>query len=467
MRIDLHRRRDTWYLAVIISLLAGVGVIGSAAASTDPAASVFVPVSPCRLFDTRPEFQVGSRATPLGADESHTVTATGASGDCNLPAGISAVTLNVTAVGATAPTFLTVYPADVTRPDASHLNPSPGQPPTPNAVNTGVSPTGRFSVYNLAGEVHVFADVVGYFVEHDHDDRYYTKSQSDGRYAAKADVGSEFTSTVVIGPGPGAGDRLEDVAGTGDGGQRMMIYLEPGTYLVDGFEIAPGVSIAGAGRGVTTIETSNPLTVSGFAFDTTRLADLSLRSSNAEPVLVTARSARLDAVEVFVPTGGNQAGIVAGGPMEIIDSDLTISRFTSQLPAISSEDDLTILGSRLFKNGGGWTIWAEDADVRIRDSVIESDYGQGIYFDGDYSSLSIDGSEIIPQFGSTAIEVDGVNANGAIANSTVYGNLVAPVAGTARINVSTVTWWNGVASGSVVCRGVATGAVFHDTTCPS
>jgi len=454
-------------LAIVSVLAGGAGLMGSASASTDPSASAFVPVSPCRLFDTRPEFQVGSRATPLGANESHTVSATGASGDCNLPAGISAVTLNVTAVGATAPTFLTVYPADVTRPDASHLNPSPGQPPTPNAVNTGVSPDGRFAVYNLAGQVHVFADVVGYFVEHDHDDRYYTKSQADDRYAAKADVGSAFTSTVVVGPGPAAAARLEDVATTGDGGQPMVIYLEPGTYYVDGFEIAPGVSIAGAGRGVTTIETSNPLTISGFSFGTTRLADLSLRSSNAEPVLVTQRPVRLEAAEVFVPTGGNQAGIVAGGSMEIIDSDLTISRFTSQLPAISSEGDLTILGSRLFKNGGGWTIWVEDANVRIRDSVIESDYGQGIHFDADYSSLEIGNSEIIPQFGSTAIEVDGVNANGAIANSTVYGNLVAPGAGTAQINVTTVTWWNGVASGAVLCRGVATGAAFHDTTCPS
>ena len=62
--------------------------------------------------------------------------AIGAAGECDVPATATGLVLNVTAVGATLPTFLTVYPAGAERPNASSLNPSPGQPPVPNAVTS-------------------------------------------------------------------------------------------------------------------------------------------------------------------------------------------------------------------------------------------------------------------------------------------------------------------------------------------
>ena len=37
------------------------------------------------------------------------------------------------------------------------------------------------SFYNLAGTVNVGADIVGYYVDHTHDDRYYTKAQADAK----------------------------------------------------------------------------------------------------------------------------------------------------------------------------------------------------------------------------------------------------------------------------------------------
>jgi len=75
-----------------------------------------------------------------------------------------ALALNVTAIGATAPTFLTVWPGG-TRPTASSLNPVPGQPPTPNGVIAQLSTDGSFAIYNLAGDVDVIVDVVGYYVK--------------------------------------------------------------------------------------------------------------------------------------------------------------------------------------------------------------------------------------------------------------------------------------------------------------
>ncbi|MFW2334103.1 hypothetical protein [Ilumatobacter sp.] len=132
-------------------------------------------------MDTRAEFQVGPRSTPIGAGQTHTVSAHGTNGDCSIPNDARALVLNVTAVGATAPTFLTIW-GDGSRPTASSLNPSPGQPPVPNAVTTDLTnAAGQFRVFNLQGSVDVLADVVGYYADHDHDDRYYRKEVIDQR----------------------------------------------------------------------------------------------------------------------------------------------------------------------------------------------------------------------------------------------------------------------------------------------
>jgi hypothetical protein len=124
--------------------------------------STFRGISPCRLVDTRPTSQVGSETT-LGADDTRILMAHGSQGECTLPTDAVGLSLNVTAVGATDPTFLTFWPGG-TRPKASSLNPAPGQPPTPNAVVTDLVPAGTFQLYNLAGSVDVIIDVNGYYL---------------------------------------------------------------------------------------------------------------------------------------------------------------------------------------------------------------------------------------------------------------------------------------------------------------
>lgn len=168
--------------AVAVTLGAG-GVVAADALSAGERV-VFVPITPCRILDTRPTDQVGPRSTPLGANDTYTVTGRGPTGACDLPTSAAALSLNMTAVGATASSFLTVWAADAPRPAASSLNPSPGGPPTPNAVAVDLSADGRFSIYNLAGTVHVLADVNGYYVDHDHDDRYHTKAETGARIVA-------------------------------------------------------------------------------------------------------------------------------------------------------------------------------------------------------------------------------------------------------------------------------------------
>ena len=94
--------------------------------------------------------------------------------------------MNVTAVSPNDQSYLTVFPADAARPLASSVNWVAGQGPTPNAVTSDVSADGKVSFFNNAGTVDVVADIVGYFVNHTHDDRYYTKAEIDAKLARTA-----------------------------------------------------------------------------------------------------------------------------------------------------------------------------------------------------------------------------------------------------------------------------------------
>ena len=67
------------------------------------------------------------------------LTAHGSNGQCTgIPTDAVAVQLNVTALDASQGTFLTIWGAGG-QPNASSLNPAPGQPPVPNAVTTDLT----------------------------------------------------------------------------------------------------------------------------------------------------------------------------------------------------------------------------------------------------------------------------------------------------------------------------------------
>ena len=181
--------------AVAVVLGAGVVLPNASAAVISGERAVFVPIVPCRLFDTRPApDNVGPRATPLGAGEVYTQQVGGPNGNCNIPTDATAISMNVTAVGGTAGSFLTVYPADAPeRPQASNLNWTPGSPAIPNKVDVKLSATRAINLFNLAGSINVLADVVGYYADHNHDDRYYTKAEIDANV-------NDTLRTEVLGP---------------------------------------------------------------------------------------------------------------------------------------------------------------------------------------------------------------------------------------------------------------------------
>jgi hypothetical protein len=206
--------RTRWAaVGAAVAVTLGAGGLGISYAASPNGATAFVPITPCRILDTRPApDNIGNRATPIGAAQTHTVDAHGNNGNCNttngnaIPTGATGLQLNVTALGATSGTFLTVWATGATQPTVSSLNPQPGAPPIPNGVATGLSSGGQFDIYNNGGNVNVIVDVVGYYTDHNHDDRYYTEAEVDAAIAAAATsatssaVATASTAAYSVGP---------------------------------------------------------------------------------------------------------------------------------------------------------------------------------------------------------------------------------------------------------------------------
>ncbi len=193
--------RTRWAaIGAVVAITLGAGGINLARATIGTGERTsFVAITPCRLADTRPAPDtVGSRNTPIGSDDTFTLTAHGANGLCTtpIPTGATALSLNVTAIGPTAPTFLTIFPTGATLPTTSNLNPSPGQPPVPNAVTVDINASGQFNIFNKYGSVNVIVDIVGYYEDHNHNDLYYTKAETYTKAEVDAMV-SPLTNSVA------------------------------------------------------------------------------------------------------------------------------------------------------------------------------------------------------------------------------------------------------------------------------
>ncbi len=145
-----------------IAVGTGIGVNLADAAGTGTA-SAFVPIVPCRLVDTRPTDNVGERNGALNPGETLTLNVVGTHGNCNIPAGATGIASNVTVTNPTAPSFLTVYPADAAKPNSSNLNWTATSSPTPNQVTVGLSAGGAINVWNYDGRIDVIIDIVGYY----------------------------------------------------------------------------------------------------------------------------------------------------------------------------------------------------------------------------------------------------------------------------------------------------------------
>jgi virginiamycin B lyase len=128
------------------------------AAITPPAPLLFVPVTPCRVVDTRnpdgpfggPELDGNSRSFDIPA------------GACSIPSNAAAYSLNVTVVPSGPLGYLTIWPTGQPQPIASTLNSQNGITKADAAI-VPAGTNGAISVYGSAA-TNVVLDIDGYFV---------------------------------------------------------------------------------------------------------------------------------------------------------------------------------------------------------------------------------------------------------------------------------------------------------------
>jgi hypothetical protein len=138
----------------------GAGVGDDKVFTTTPCthASRFFTLDPCRVLDTRTE-------SAYGANTPYHLTMVGS---CGIPSTATAVSANITVVGATTAGYLSLLPADSPGPDTSTVSFQANQVRANNAIlllGSGSSDTfGTMRIqYGGEGSIQVLIDVNGYF----------------------------------------------------------------------------------------------------------------------------------------------------------------------------------------------------------------------------------------------------------------------------------------------------------------
>jgi len=144
--------RTTRYVLLSAFALLLMAVSSLAQAQT---ALQLVPVSPCRLVDTRPQY--GGNGPILGGNfQSFILT-----GKCNIPATAAAFSLNVAVVPQGPLGYLTIWPTGGPQPVVSTLNSLDGRIKA-NAAIIGAGTGGAVSVY-VTNTTNVVLDIDAYF----------------------------------------------------------------------------------------------------------------------------------------------------------------------------------------------------------------------------------------------------------------------------------------------------------------
>ena len=208
------------------------------------------PLPPARILDTRSGLG-GVPAARLGPGGTLSMQVAGWGG---VPStGFDAVVVNVTVTDTTSPGFLTVYPQEDPRPDASNLNWVAGQT-VANLVQVAVRDSGRLTLYNAAGYADAVVDVSGYVPT------IATAPSPDGRYnplvparlldtrdgtgGYRAPIGPRQTITLQVGgrggvPSTGAGAVVLNLTATDAAGAPSSFL----TAYPSGLPVPPSSSL--------------------------------------------------------------------------------------------------------------------------------------------------------------------------------------------------------------------------------
>ena len=259
-------------------------VIPSAPVQADLGNSIYVPVSPCRVGDTRqltPTTIAAGAFVEWSAYGSDMSLQGGSASGCEQPkTGRNPIgaALNITAVASQAVGLkgnLTAYPADEAKPVASTLNYTQGT----NLANSTIvglcqdgSCDGKFKLESGVTDVPALVDVLGYFYP------------SPGNVANVAISGGDYTSPV---------DAITDIAnwcGTPTATNPCLVKIAAGTYDLGATQlIVPAfVSVQGSGQNLTilngSVDSADGIGIVQLNGSGISLSDLTVTNTNGTTV---------------------------------------------------------------------------------------------------------------------------------------------------------------------------------------
>jgi hypothetical protein len=269
--------------AVAVSLGAG-GAGWIAHAGPAPTPNTFVPISQCRLLDTRTASPVGPKHTPLGAAKTYSAAVRGTNGHCTIPSSATAVVVNVTALNATAASRLTVWGSG-TRPGGATMAWAAHSLPVSNGVTTGLSSNGKLSFYNAAGTVNLTVDIRGYYLPVAVGPTVYSKYLSGG---VDSTLGEGIITSFVVPAGTYmVTAKLYGLADANAGVHSLLCYTLDDITEIDFTHVTSG---AGEYRHVSmqgVVTAAAPSTIK-LACNTSAVAEFQMYGMSLVAVRVTA-----------------------------------------------------------------------------------------------------------------------------------------------------------------------------------
>jgi len=119
----------------------------------------FYSLTPCRVVDTR-----NAPGTNGGPNLTNVRRNFVIKGNCGVPSTAKAVSINLAVTGATAASWITIWPADQSIPNTAAINFSQNDWALSNGAIVGLAAgSPDLSIQNANGTVAVIVDVTGYF----------------------------------------------------------------------------------------------------------------------------------------------------------------------------------------------------------------------------------------------------------------------------------------------------------------
>ncbi|MGB3736204.1 MAG: hypothetical protein WA964_14695 [Ilumatobacter sp.] len=201
--------------------------------------TVFVPIEPTRVLDTRPAAAINFAGAKPGPGSSLTVPATDMP---EMPDGVVAVSANVGLVASTARGFVQMLPSQQEPGATSSLNASGSGENVLNLAVSPVGPDGAIQVFTSGGS-HLTVDINGYFVESDGpetagrvvsiDPERPFDTRIDGRRATAGTTTTiDLTSSGL--PSAGASAAIVNIGATRTAAGRGFVQAAGGGSLVPG-----------------------------------------------------------------------------------------------------------------------------------------------------------------------------------------------------------------------------------------